>query len=288
MKKRLVYFFRGIIGLLLKYLCLLGFLFRFLPKKLDKNSNVVISLTSYGRRVRKTVPYTIYYLFMQKLMPSRIILWLDKEKWNEENLPSKLKFLCKHGLEIEFCEDIRSYTKLIYTLKLCPNSKIVTVDDDIIYSRNLLCELVYFNNQNPKKIISLRFHKPSWDEFGKSLTPYNQWNNSKLELGGIQLFPTGVGGVLYPPDCFTEEVFNRNVFAKICPYADDVWFWAMEILKGTEVVGVGKIMYFPMNSIFQKMHKGDSLQQVNVGSSENDKQIKAVLDHYQLWDKIKK
>lgn len=285
MKKRVVYFIRGIIGILLKIVCILGFTFRVVPKKLDKNSGVVVSLTSYGRRIRKTVPYTIYYLYFQKTMPSRIILWLDKRKWNKENIPSKLKFLCNHGLEIQFCDDIRSYTKLIYTLKLCPNNEIVTIDDDIIYSRKLLYELVYYHKQAPQKVISMRYHKPSWEVYGESLIPYNEWNKIS-NTNDIQIFPTGVGGVLYPPNCFSEEVFNKDVFLKICPLADDVWFWAMEILKGTKVVGVGKLLYFPMNSFFQKLHKGASLQQLNVGSFENDKQIRAVLDYYKLWNKL--
>jgi len=45
----------------------------------------------------------------------------------------------------------------------------------------------------------------------------------------------GSGGVLYPPHCLDEEVLNREVFMDICKYADDVWFFAMALKKGTQI-----------------------------------------------------
>lgn len=33
-------------------------------------------------------------------------------------------------------------------------------------------------------------------------------------------FLTGVGGVLYPPACFSNEVLREDIFLKYAPYAD--------------------------------------------------------------------
>lgn len=37
------------------------------------------------------------------------------------------------------------------------------------------------------------------------------WETSLLDASPLN-FPTGCGGVLYPPHCFNDEVFNENVF----------------------------------------------------------------------------
>ena len=104
----------------------------------DRTPQLIVSLTSYGRRVADIVPYTLVSLLKQTVMPDRIILWLDKESWNDENIPKKLQQLIKYGIEIRFCKDIRSYTKLVPTLTLYPEDVIVTVDDDVIYKRDVV------------------------------------------------------------------------------------------------------------------------------------------------------
>lgn len=286
MKTRLILLIRSICGLIIKSLIDLFFVFKISPGKLDDSSDVIISLTSYGRRVPKAVPYTIYSIFLQKKKPSKIILWLDDINWNEDNLPAKLRFLKQHGLEIRFCKDIRSYKKLIYTLPLYPSKSIITIDDDILYERSFVKELVRLHEQHPCQVISLRYHKPKWDKEGYSLLPYKVWSKAKEAKATKNYMPTGVGGVLYPPGSFNDEVMNEQVFTKLCPLADDVWFWAMEILNDTKVFCVKKMMYYPFDFFYQEFHRGASLYDSNVTYSENDNQIKAVLDYYNLWNKM--
>ena len=49
-----------------------------------RNEEIVVSLTSFGRRVSQNVVYyTIISILKQTVKPNRIILWLDKDKWNE-------------------------------------------------------------------------------------------------------------------------------------------------------------------------------------------------------------
>lgn len=101
-------------------------------------------------------------------------------------------------------------------------------------------------------------------------------------------FLTGVGGVLYPPDSLDEEVMNEEVFLDICKYADDVWFYAMALKKGTLVNkvrtrDVGSDDYI-LNDAVQDM----GLSMVNTrGEMLNDSQIKAVFTRYGLYDKLK-
>ena len=53
-------------------------------------------MTSYGRRVEKSVVYySLVSILRQTVKPDRIILCLDGIKWNDENLPKKLVSLKK-------------------------------------------------------------------------------------------------------------------------------------------------------------------------------------------------
>ena len=90
---------------------------------------VIVSLTTYGRRVRK-VHYTIISLLRQSYKPDMVILWLDNENWNDQNLPNTLLKLKEKGLTIKYCADLKSYKKLIPALMEYPDSIIVTCDDD--------------------------------------------------------------------------------------------------------------------------------------------------------------
>ena len=62
------------------------------------NSKLIVSMTSYGRRVEKSVVYySLVSILRQTVKPDRIILCLDGIKWNDENLPKKLVSLKKKG-----------------------------------------------------------------------------------------------------------------------------------------------------------------------------------------------
>ena len=56
------------------------------------------------------------------------------------------------------------------------------------------------------------------------------------------MFPTGVGGVLYPPSIMPEETFNSKVFTDLCLKADDVWLKFNELKKGIKTVHVPSLL----------------------------------------------
>jgi len=72
-----------------------------------------------------------------------------------------------------------------------------------------------------------------YDDSG-DLMPYKEWDLESPNYQGpsLDLFPTGVGGVLYAPGQLSTEVLNQEVFLSLCPKADDVWLKAMSLLKG--------------------------------------------------------
>ena len=137
----------------------------FIDWKLNKNikkskcraNQVIVSLTSYGERVSKSAALVVYSLMKQSVQPDKIVLWLDENKWNNDVLPSNIKYLIRNGLEVRFCKDLRSFTKLIPALKEFPEKCIITVDDDVFYSPQMVYELLENYKKNPKSISCLHF-----------------------------------------------------------------------------------------------------------------------------------
>lgn len=245
---------------------------------------VIVSLTTYGKRIHD-VALTIESLMQQSMKVNRIVLWLD-ESFNGQPLPNLLYLQQNRGLEINYCEDIRSYKKLIPQMHATPDAAIISADDDILYDYDVLEHLILAYLKNPHMIHCCRVHRMLFDINGK-LMPYNQWDSRCSQLGTDKRnFLTGVGGVLYPPHSLNDEMFNEDVFMDICPNADDIWFTAMAIKKGT-----------PINKVFTRNQHGEdylenphALEQglavKNVVQGGNDRQIKAVFDKYKLYDKF--
>lgn len=111
--------------------------------------------------------------------------------------------------------------------------------------------------------------------------PYIDWVKRGAKGCDIYNFPTGVSGIIYPPHCYHEDMTNKELFLKLCPHADDVWFKAMTYLKGTLCEKIDSSNY---DSLFVPLdiEEESSLQRINVTNGGNDRQIKAVFDYYNI------
>lgn len=238
----------SIIGNVLKLKVWFYLLLNIPPRKSSKCANdVVVSLTSYGRRVSKSTPYTIFSIFRQNVVPEIVTLWLDENQWNDENLPFALQRMKKWGMvDVFYCKDVGSYTKLIPALRRYPNKSIIIIDDDIYYSSDLLMCLWTTHLTSPQNIIALS---------------HGEYN---YEKGNIYTFPLGTGGVLYPPNSLHEIVFDEKLRTTICPYFDDLWFYTMALLKGTGFCFLVKcnINYYYVDLFYQWSHKGSRLYEM--------------------------
>ena len=246
------------------------------------SNNLIISLTSYGERI-KELKYTLYSLFTQRFKPDKIILWLDN-KYNTAEIHSLFQKFINNGLEIKFTVDIGSYTKLIPALKEFPDSIIVTADDDIFYPSDWL-EKLYNSYCSDKSCIHChRAHKIIIRN--NEILPYEQWEKqiNSQESAAYTYFLTGVGGVLYPPHVFSNEIFEEAVFKKLAPHADDIWFWAMAVLNSTKI----KIVKNNINTLtttnilrLLNFYKDKTLYFYNK-TGGNDKQLNNILNRYPI------
>lgn len=270
-----------IYGFIYKWLVDIGFLD--VPALVGSNNKVVVSLTSYGRRVKSCVVYyALVSMLRQSTQPSRIILWLAEDEWNDSILPKKLREIRKKNIEIGYCEDLRSYIKLIPTLSLCPESTIITIDDDMIYSRDTVKTLLDEHSKHLNDIICLSALHPVINNGIPQ--QYILWKEYRREgIGGI-LFPCGVGAVLYPAHSLCSDVMRSELFLKLCPLADDIWFWFCGLKKGTikrYVKKRGKNISF--DTLYQYFHRGSALTHRNRFEDQNDKQFQALFTYYNAF-----
>ena len=260
----------------------------------DKNSEhkLVVSLTTFGERIF-TVHKTIESLMLQTLKPNHIVLWLAEDEfgassrtaWGGVIFPIQLKEMEKKGLEIRYCKDIRSYKKLIPTLDLYPDSIIVTVDDDMIYSSTLLETLYYTHLKYPDCVVF---------NYGKEIKvmddvveAYSGWKHAKFaEEPSHKYIAIGVGGVLYPPHSLNNSVKDAELFNAIAPFADDLWFKAMAYMNGTKYIQnqYGHKCCDEKSFLYENITVEDSqssrLGVINVKEGKNDEQWKNIMNYF--------
>jgi hypothetical protein len=97
-----------------------------------------------------------------------------------------------------------------------------------------------------------------------------------------------VGGVLYPPHSLRADMMDADLFTKIAPSTDDIWFWAAGVANGYPVVPVP----FGRNKpIGVGKPKTLSLKWTNfkAGTDRNSMALDAILTHYpEIKQKINK
>ena len=243
-------------------------------KKHSLSKKLIVSLTSYPSRY-STLKLTLMSLLSQTVKPDIVILWVYKE--DLFSLPKKISKLKKRGLIIKGVDtDLRSYNKLIHALKKYPEDFIVTADDDIYYPENWLESLINSHVESKREILCCRAHRISKDKEG-CLLPYKEW---EWETGSLcddeYIFPTGTGGVLYPPESLHKEVFNEKIFLEKCEYADDIWLYFMFRLNGY----MAKKVDVSLDFYSWRGTEKNGLARINVVNKKNDIQMKNLIEVY--------
>ena len=250
------------------------------------------TLTSFPERM-DDVHYTLYSLLNQEFKPDEIILWLSQEEFpnKELDLPDEVIKFKENGLQIKWCDNLYSYKKLIPTLKEYNNKTciIVTADDDIFYEKKWLLKLYETHLKEPDCIICHRAHKIKLEN--ENIAPYKKWR--KKIRGGSKLFLnffTGAGGVLYPPKSLYKDVDKIELFMKLAPKADDIWFWAMAVLNNTPIC-IAEDRVRVLTYVNPDRERGLTNQLTLFASNKkggNDIQLANIINHYpQILDIIK-
>ena len=252
----------------------------------NADNDIIVSLTTHGERIY-SVFRAIESIFQQSQKVNKVVLYLSREEFGGKKLPVLLQRQMKRGLEVHYVKDIRAYTKLIPAIKEYPEATIITIDDDYIYPINTIETLIDAHTEHPEAVCchASRALKLASE---KELLPYSSFPQifpKKLETD-VSYMAEGFGAVLYPAHCMHEDVIKEELFMKLSPLADDLWYKCMELLVDTPVYQL------PRNRMwFSTMYSDEAVQDMalanqNVKEDKNDPQLKAIFDHYKLYKKL--
>ncbi len=234
---------------------------------------VVVSLTTFGARA-DVVYAAIESIGTGRAKPRRIVLWLDDPRITE-NLPASLRRLEGRGLEIRLTDNLGPHTKYYPSLSLdgVAGLPLVTADDDIIYPRRWLADLLATANDHPGEVCCHRAFVVATR--GTGVAPYSTWPNCRSTQATVTNFATGVSGVLYPPTMLEELRRRGTAFMATTPKADDVWLHWVALRAGIPIRQVRPVPHhFPFIPGTQEV----GLVNENVAEGANDRWISQVYD----------
>ena len=199
-------------------------------KGIANAKNCIVSLTTTELRL-PIIHLTIRSLLGQSYQPEKVVLWVNDSLC--EKIPSKLSSLIGGRFDIRYSTQNCSHRKLVESLKVFPDSVIVTCDDDEMYPPTWLERLWQDHQKFPRDVIAHECRRIAYHVNG-DLLPYTDWRGEKAGESSDQTLAIGYGGVLYPVGCLHEDVLLRELYDDLAPRADDLWFKAMSLRNKTK------------------------------------------------------
>ena len=254
----------------------------------DENRDfcITVSFTTFPARI-KSAMYVIDSMLRQTLKPDRILMVLvSSEIASRNELPEEYKCLERRGLSIVFTdENLKPHNKYQYAMLNFPNDIIITVDDDILYSDDLIETLFTSYKKYPHAVSAMRAHRMLFRN--NTLLPYNDWGFESMytKIPTFDLFATGVGGILYPPKCMAKKqelLFDTAAIRRTCLENDDIWLKLIQLLCDTPTVISSQT---PPRILIVPSSQKSSLQSANVDDNRNDIILRDVMHFLGISEK---
>jgi len=238
---------------------------------------LIVSMTTYPARIH-LIPQVLESIEKQTRKADEVILWLAREQFPgaEADLPESVRCLIEEKrLTLRWCDDLKPHKKYFYALQEYNEDLVVTVDDDLLYSPNMLSTLYASYLLYPDAASTVRAHLIMLDEEQRIL-PYGSWiqeTDACLNKPSMQLLATGGAGVLHPPGLYRKEMFDTEAIREHCLWADDLWLKAMQVVSDVPVVlarPFEPLQYLPDS-------QENALHLLNVQQRQNDFQLEKTI-----------
>lgn len=187
-----------------------------------KETRIVITMTTIPERINKMHP-TIASLLDQSIKADEIALNLPwkTRKGKSYDIPKWLSEI-KEVKIYRVNEDEGPATKLLPTLRreTNPDTKILVVDDDVIYNSKTLEKLLKVHDKR----------KCAVTQYGIVLQPDGSLPSTYSRVEGFFTYSRkvdllqGFSGFLVTPSMFPKEVYDLKLGPKEAISVDDIWF----------------------------------------------------------------
>lgn len=240
----------------------------------DPDGETVVCVKTHGERVR-VVWAALESIAAGEGRPRRFLLVLDEPDLGAP-LPAPLRRLQRRGLEIVAADPrLKMYGKFWpYVISEERHAISLTIaDDDALYPRRWLRELVDAYRERPSLIHAFRAHEVVCAD--GALVPYHLWIPATGTTASFAHFATGVSGRIMPPELLERLRDEGEAFLERAPRADDVWIHAVAVRAGIRTAQVGERSE---NYPFVPGTQATGLYLTNVAGRGNDGQLAASLE----------
>ncbi|HET6151861.1 MAG TPA: lipopolysaccharide biosynthesis protein [Marmoricola sp.] len=241
----------------------------------------VVCLTSYGRRL-DAVHLAVESIGRGRVRPRRLLLYVAHDDLTG-SLPSELARLVERGLELVRVEDTGSHKKYWDYVAGAPETglPLVTADDDVVYPRGWLDDLLRAHRRAPGAVWC---HRAKRVLLGPDDAPasYRLWPMCGSTEPSLRTVPTGTSGVLYPFPMVEQIAAHGSGFIARAPRADDLWLHHIAVRSGHPA---GQVRSTPRHFALLPFGTGQSLWQENHRSG-NDEVI-AELYRASEWESVR-
>jgi len=199
----------------------------------DPSSGIVVSLTTFGPRLQE-VHFAIESIAAGRVLPSRLILWLDSDD-DLHRIGPALRRLQRRGLEILATNAAyRSHTKYFGYIAAGGDLGVALAlaDDDLLYPHDWLSRLVEAHASTPEDMVCWRAHRIVIRD-GR-IAPYEEWVHAGLadQVARFSVFGTSGAGQLLPPRLLHELARLGTAFFEDAAGNDDLWMHATAVRIG--------------------------------------------------------
>lgn len=239
-------------------------------------SGIIVSMTSYPARIRNSW-IALESLFRQSDKNFHLVLVLAAPQFPGKKLPRMIRKLQKKGLEILWTEvDGRSFDHLWPAYQRYGDCAIISVDDDKFFDSDMVSILRAESRERPGQVIGWR----GWCIIPQSgeIAFSDGWIRASRDSPQKSLFMPPGNGSLYPPGSLPDLTGDRELREKLCPNADDVWYWAMTLVHGTKSFCLGMSNHRPI----WKQSRTPSLFAINPGPTE----FKNVAEFFEIGERF--
>jgi len=231
----------------------------------NSDPRIVVSLTSFPARIN-SVQYVLESIFRQTILPDRFILYLSSNQFNDiSKIYDKFEKFSQRGLEIIFVdEDLGPHKKYFYAFQSFPNSKVITIDDDIIYARDFI-EMFISETSECSVIANIGCDYCFEDDQAKF---------SEFRI------PIGAGGIMYNiPQLNMSGLLEKKLISETSLFQDDLWLYFNNVKNNNSIFIRSNYKIIPIKSlsIFNSKFKLTDMNIDEGGNQSSYIKIKKIL-----------
>lgn len=245
----------------------------------ERELDCVVSLTTIESRF-PVLHLALRSILAQNCPPRLVLLWVHNALLKK--IPDKVRELEGARFQVRASDQTCSHRKLVESLKVFPDSVIVTSDDDVMYAPDWLERLWGEHQRYPNSVVAHECRRIGYAKDG-ALLPYTEWKTEPPGASSETTMAIGNGGVLYPPGVLHPDVTDRTLYDRLAPKADDIWFKAMSYRLGTAVRKTMQPLPSPVPVLNTQR---SALKNFNIKEDGNRLQWLQVCDHYGLSPRV--